>query len=141
MSRRDDVLAGLRAAPGFLSAQDLYADLRAAEIRIGLATVYRILQAMVSSGEADLVRSTDGEALYRLCRSDGHHHHLLCRGCGRAEEIDAAVVEDWARAVAARHGFVAVEHTVEFVGTCADCAGRTTGTPGTRTECDDVAPS
>jgi Fur family ferric uptake transcriptional regulator len=123
MSRRDDVLAGLRGAPGFVSAQALYAGLRADGTRIGLATVYRVLQAMVVSGEADLVRSTDGEALYRLCRSDGHHHHLLCRGCGRAEEIDAAVVEDWARAVAARHGFVAVEHTVEFIGTCADCAG------------------
>jgi len=122
MSRRDDVLAGLRATPGFISAQSLYADLRAGGVPIGLATVYRVLQSMATSGEADQVRSDDGEALYRLCRSDAHHHHLLCRDCGRAVEVDAEVVEEWARSVAAQHGFVEVDHTVEITGTCSTCA-------------------
>ena len=122
MSRRDDVLAGLRATPGFISAQSLYADLRAGGVPIGLATVYRVLQSMATSGEADQVRSDDGEALYRLCRSDAHHHHLLCRDCGRAVEVDAEVVEEWARSVAAQHGFVEVDHTVEITGTCPTCA-------------------
>jgi Fur family ferric uptake transcriptional regulator len=122
MSRRDDVLAGLRDAPGFISAQSLYAELRSRGVRIGLATVYRALQSMATSGEADQLRSDDGEALYRLCRSDSHHHHLLCRDCGRAVEIDDEVVEEWARSVAAEHGFVAVDHTVEITGTCSTCA-------------------
>jgi len=125
MSRRDDVLAGLRATPGFISAQSLYADLRAGGVPIGLATVYRVLQSMATSGEADQVRSDDGEALYRLCRSDAHHHHLLCRDCGRAVEVDAEVVEEWARSVAAQHGFVEVDHTVEITGTCSTCANPT----------------
>src|SRR5699024_9136283 len=56
---------------------------------IGLATGYRILQALAEAGEVDVVRTGDGEALYRLCRSTEHHHHLLCRRCGRAVELDA----------------------------------------------------
>jgi Fur family transcriptional regulator, ferric uptake regulator len=122
MTRRDDVLAELAAAPGFLGAQAVYARIRAHGHLIGLATVYRILQALVESGEADVIRTGDGEARYRLCRSTGHHHHLLCRGCGLAVELDADVVEQWANAVAEQHGFTAVDHVVEIVGTCADCA-------------------
>jgi Fur family transcriptional regulator, ferric uptake regulator len=122
MSRRDDVVAALRAAPGFVSAQGLHARIREDGARVGLATVYRALQALAAGGEADVVRSDDGEALYRLCRSSEHHHHLLCRECGTAVELDAAVVEDWARAVAKQHGFVAVDHVVEIVGTCASCS-------------------
>ena len=122
MSRREDVVAALRAAPGFVSAQGLYARIRDDGARVGLATVYRTLQALAAGGEADVVRSDDGEALYRLCRSSEHHHHLLCRECGAAVELDADVVEDWARVVAQQHGFVAVDHVVEIVGTCAACS-------------------
>lgn len=122
MSRRDDVRATLRDHPGFLSAQEIYARLRAAGTPIGLATVYRVTQAMSAAGEIDVVRAADGEARYRLCRTAGHHHHLVCRACGRAEELDADVVERWARAVADEHGFTAVDHVVEIVGTCGACA-------------------
>jgi Fur family ferric uptake transcriptional regulator len=125
MSRRDDVCAALRGAEGFLSAQSLYGRLREGGTRIGLATVYRVLQTMATTGEIDVVRTAEGEALYRLCGSPVHHHHLLCRGCGRAVELDADVVERWARSVAREHGFTAVDHVVEITGTCADCARRT----------------
>jgi len=121
VSRRDDVLAALRSAPGFLSAQAIYARVRDAGTPIGLATVYRVLAAMAAAGEVDVVRAGEGEALYRSCRSDEHHHHLLCRACGRAVELDAHVVEEWARAMAVRHGFTAVDHVIEIVGTCAAC--------------------
>jgi len=122
VSRRDDVHAALREAPGFLSAQDIYARIRSGGTPIGLATVYRLLQAMAAQGQVDVVRSGDGEATYRLCRSTAHHHHLVCRACGRAEELDADVVERWAQAVAEEHGFTAVDHVVEIIGTCARCA-------------------
>jgi Fur family ferric uptake transcriptional regulator len=122
VSRRDDVARELRDAPGFLGAQAIYARMRAAGTPIGLATVYRILQTLADAGEVDVVRTGDGEALYRLCRSSGHHHHLICRECGRAVELDADVVERWASAVAEQHGFTAVDHVVEIVGTCRSCS-------------------
>ena len=133
MSRRDDVVGALRAAAGFLSAQEIYARIRAGGTGIGLATVYRILQGLAADGEADVVRGTDGEALYRVCRTAGHHHHLLCRGCGRAVELDADVVEQWARAVAEEHGFTTVDHVIEIVGTCARCSASPPAPPSTPT--------
>ena len=94
--------------------------LRAAGDGIGLATVYRTLQGLAEDGDMDVVRTGDGEQVYRRC-SRGHHHHLLCRSCGRTVELDAATVERWAAGIGEQHGFTDVEHVVEIFGTCADC--------------------
>ena len=106
----------------FTSAQELHARLRDAGNPVGLATVYRTLQAMAADGDVDVLRTDEGEAAYRRC-STGHHHHLVCRQCGRTVEVEGPAVEQWATAVSARHGFVDVRHTLEIFGTCADCAG------------------
>ncbi len=110
----------LAASAGFQSAQELHAQLQSSGTRVGLATVYRALQAMATDGEADVRRTDDGEAVYRAC-SEGHHHHLVCRVCGRTVEIDGPAVERWTAQVSAEHGFSDVDHTLELVGTCADC--------------------
>ena len=104
----------------FISAQNLHARLRAQGQNVGLATVYRTLQAMATDGDVDMLRTADGEAVYRQC-STGHHHHLVCRSCGRTVEVEGPAVESWADKIAAEKGFSDVQHTLEIVGTCADC--------------------
>ena len=104
----------------FVSAQDLHAQLRDAGAGIGLATVYRTLQAMTTDAEVDVLRTKDGESVYRRC-STGHHHHLVCRECGRTVEVEGPAVEQWAAKISADNGFREIEHTVEIVGVCADC--------------------
>jgi Fur family transcriptional regulator, ferric uptake regulator len=81
------------------------------------------LRALAESGEVDALRSGDGETLYRRCDTDNHHHHLLCRSCGRTVEVEGPEVERWAEQVAHAHDFVDVAHTVEIVGICRSCAG------------------
>jgi Fur family ferric uptake transcriptional regulator len=108
---------------GFRSAQDLYSDLRARGEAVGLTTVYNQLKALAESGQIDTVRTDDGETLYRRCAA-GHHHHLVCRTCGAAVEVEGPEVEKWAERVAGRHGYVDVAHTVEIVGTCKSCSQR-----------------
>lgn len=105
----------------FLSAQTVHARLRDAGEGVGLATVYRTLQSMVEAGAVDVLRTDDGEAVYRAC-STHHHHHLVCRACGRTVEVEGPAVETWADRVAGDHGFSDVTHTIEIFGTCADCA-------------------
>jgi Fur family ferric uptake transcriptional regulator len=117
--RREDVRRALSRSDAFRSAQDIYADLRAAGSKIGLTTVYRALQALSDKGEVDVLRTDDGEAVYRACRTEEHHHHLVCRVCGRTVEIEGPAVEKWAEAVGAEHGFRDVTHMVEVFGTCA----------------------
>ncbi|WP_336028695.1 Fur family transcriptional regulator [Geodermatophilus sp. FMUSA9-8] len=118
--QRTAVLALLEQQDGFRSAQDLHALLRERGDAVGLATVYRALQALVDDGLLDVLRNDDGEASYRRC-SPVHHHHLVCRSCGTTVEVADAPVERWAARVAAEHGFTDVSHQVEVFGTCAAC--------------------
>jgi Fur family ferric uptake transcriptional regulator len=121
--QRSAVSALLADAEGFHSAQDLHAMLRARGERVGLTTVYRTLQGLADAGEIDVMRPPGGEHLYRRC-SEGHHHHLVCRSCGRAVEVEGPAVEAWAEKTAARHGFADVSHTMEIFGSCPDCVGK-----------------
>ncbi|HEV2891593.1 MAG TPA: Fur family transcriptional regulator [Frankiaceae bacterium] len=118
--QRTAVAEALGAADTFRSAQEIHEVLRANGESVGLTTVYRTLQAMADAGEVDVLRG-EGEAVYRRCRSDDHHHHLVCRSCGTTVELAAADVESWTAAVARRHGFTDVSHTVEVFGVCRSC--------------------
>lgn len=122
--QRAAISNALHAAGGFRSAQELHDELRAAGARVGLTTIYRELQALAESGDVDLLRRADGEAMYRQCRSDDHHHHLVCRSCGTSVEIESDEIEKWAEQTGRRHGFSKVSHTAELYGLCARCGSR-----------------
>jgi Fur family ferric uptake transcriptional regulator len=113
----------LQSHEGFASAQELYANLRASGHGIGLSTVYRHLQQLAEQELVDVIHRPDGETVYRYCgdRSTGHHHHLVCRECGRTEEVRGRAIERWAEETAAKYGFVDVDHTVEVFGICENC--------------------
>jgi Fur family ferric uptake transcriptional regulator len=113
-----DALAELET---FSSAQEIHALLSRRGETVGLATVYRTLQLFAASGDLDALRGDDGETRYRQC-SSGHHHHLVCRSCGRTVEVEGPTVERWADRVSAEHGFTQVSHQLEIFGNCPDCS-------------------
>ncbi|KQY59616.1 Fur family transcriptional regulator [Aeromicrobium sp. Root495] len=118
--QRRAVSAILDDLEAFASAQDIHDRLTHGGEKIGLSTVYRNLQSLVDAQLVDALRSDEGEVLYRRC-SSGHHHHLVCRSCGRTVEVEGPTVEKWADTIAADHGFTEVAHTLEIFGTCASC--------------------
>jgi Fur family ferric uptake transcriptional regulator len=120
--QRTAVADVLDRVDGFRSAQELHEQLRHDGIAVGLTTVYRHLQALSDAGAVDVLRTDGGEAVYRRCPTVTHHHHLVCRDCGRSVEVEGPEVETWATAVAAEHGFTDVSHTVEVFGRCGSCA-------------------
>jgi Fur family ferric uptake transcriptional regulator len=118
--QRRAVAAVLDDLDGFASAQQIHELLDKRGEHVGLSTVYRNLQALVEAGNVDALRGDDGETRYRQC-SSGHHHHLVCRACGRTVEVEGPTVEQWADRVADEHRFTDVSHTLEIFGTCNDC--------------------
>ncbi|MFE7467541.1 Fur family transcriptional regulator [Streptomyces sp. NPDC057499] len=120
--QRAAVAAALDEVDEFRSAQELHDVLRHRGDSVGLTTVYRTLQSLADAGEVDVLRTTEGESVYRRCSTGDHHHHLVCRLCGKAVEVEGPAVEQWAETIAAQHGYVNVAHTVEIFGTCAECA-------------------
>lgn len=125
--------AVLIEADGFRSAQDVYAELRSRGQGVGLSTVYRRLNLLVELGRADVVHLGEGETQYRLCgttpaaNGSDHHHHVVCRACGRSVEVSGPEIEEWAERVAAAAGYTEVTHTLEVFGLCAEHSAR----PGT----------
>ena len=121
MSRSQSaVLTTLEKTGGFVSAQEVFQLMRKQGKSTGLATVYRALQKAAVENSVDVLRKDDGEALYRLCAT-GHHHHLVCKNCGKTVEVEGSAVEKWANTVAKNNGFRKVTHIVELFGLCAKC--------------------
>ncbi|WP_375504678.1 Fur family transcriptional regulator [uncultured Jatrophihabitans sp.] len=122
----------LGAADGFRTAHELFTEFRAAGERIGLTTVYRHLTLLADTDRADVVHTADGEAQYRLCgprdseNPDEHHHHVVCRVCGRSVEVSGPEVEAWAERVATAAGYTDITHTVELFGLCPQHSPATT---------------
>jgi len=120
--QRTAVAELLGRVDGFRSAQELHDLLRQDGASVGLTTVYRHLQALADSGQIDMLRTDGGEAVYRRCPTASHHHHLVCRDCGRSVEIEGPEVEAWAASVALQHGFTGGSPVVDAFGTCAACS-------------------
>ena len=120
--QRVAILDSLRKAGGFRTAQQVYDDVRSGGRSIGLATVYRNLAVLSETKEVDVLHPPGSEAIYRVCISREHHHHLVCRACGTAVEIGSPDVEEWAAKSAHEHKFRAVTHTAELYGVCAECS-------------------
>ena len=114
------VAEALETFEDFRSAQEIHELIGRRGSNVGLATVYRTLQKLSDAGEVDMLRTEDGEAIYRRC-SGTHHHHLVCRSCGATVEVEGPAVERWTRAIADEHGYADISHTLEIFGTCADC--------------------
>jgi Fur family ferric uptake transcriptional regulator len=120
--QRIAVSALLREVDEFRSAQELHRLLSERGERVGLTTVYRTLQSLADAGEIDVMRIVTGEHLYRRCgQVHRHHHHLVCRDCGRTVEIDGPPVERWIDSAAAEHGYTELSHTFDIVGRCPGC--------------------
>jgi Fur family ferric uptake transcriptional regulator len=112
-----------------ITAQGLYDRLRRVDPRIGRATVFRTLEALVTAGVARRLEQDGHVYGYVACRPD-HHHHLACDRCGRVEEIEESYITPVADRVAADLGFEIDDARLDFYGLCAICRAAEQGTRG-----------
>ena len=104
-----------------VTAQELYERLRRHDPRIGRATVFRTLEALVAAGVARRLEQDGHVYGYVACRPE-HHHHLACDRCGRVEEIDEGYVAPVAERVSLDLGFTIDDARMDFYGRCSRCA-------------------
>lgn len=105
----------------FATAQEVTEILRNRGTRIGTTTAYRNLQMMAEQGRLDVIH-LNGETLYRACIDHRHHHHIMCRGCGKTIEIEIPGLEQWIEQAAAKLHYINVTHELEIYGLCPRCA-------------------
>jgi Fur family transcriptional regulator, ferric uptake regulator len=106
-----------------LSAQEIHDGLRKARRPVGIASVYRALETLTDLRLAKRVDAGDGIARFERAAADGdHHHHLVCRDCGKVEAFSDSRLERAIDRVAAGLGYSVEEHEVVLLGACADCS-------------------
>jgi Fur family ferric uptake transcriptional regulator len=112
--------------PGAFTVDDLETAVHESDPATGVATVYRAVAAMVSSGWLERVGEREGSALFARCHAGAHHHHhVVCDGCGRIEATACPVVTE--PVVPESGGFVVTRHEVTLYGLCPECAAGTSG--------------
>ena len=82
--------------PRFLSAAQIHERTKRLGMRVSLSTVYRTLDHLTAKGDVTARAQSDGEASYMLCAPAQHHHHAICRHCGRVEDVDCSVTDRFA---------------------------------------------
>jgi len=113
------VLKLLQQLSQAISAQDIYAQLRHQEQNIGLATVYRSLEALKTQGLIKGITLPNGEAIYSLMPSD--RHHLNCLNCKALIQIDSCPLHNLNTSLEQSYNFRIQYHTLEFFGLCHNC--------------------
>jgi len=123
---RRSVVELLGAQNCCLTAQEVFDRLRASGRRVGMASVYRILDQLAADGYVQRVELGEGIARYEPHHHDGalHHHHLVCDGCGKIEAFSDEELERAIRKLEGRTGYAVAGHDVVLRGACRDCAPR-----------------
>lgn len=106
-----------------LTAEDVYHRLLTSHADIGLATVYRVLTQLEEVGLLSRNTFTSGKAIYEI-NEGKHHDHLVCLGCGRADEFNDPTIEKRQKVIAETFGYVLHDHRMALYGYCPECAGK-----------------
>jgi Fur family ferric uptake transcriptional regulator len=105
-----------------LTAQEIFDRLRVSHRRVGIASVYRVLDLLTSEGLVQRIELGSGIARYEPAHSDGeHHHHLVCDSCGKVEAFEDRSLEQAIHRLEESSGYAVAGHDVVLHGACSDC--------------------
>lgn len=105
-----------------ISAQEMFIELRKKNENMGLATVYRSLEALKLEGVISMRNLVTGEAVYTSIQKD--QHHLTCVNCGASIPINECPVHQLEKELQESYHFKVYYHTLEFFGLCNKCLFR-----------------
>ena len=114
-------------SPNHISIEELLAQVRQQDPKVGYATVYRTLKLLTECGVAFERKFGDGLTRYELADEASHHDHLICTSCSKIIEFEEPKIEELQETIATRYGFELLSHKHEMYGTCADCQAKGRG--------------
>ena len=119
--QRESIASVLFNSEEHLSVEDIEALLRADDVRVGKATVYRTLDVLAKAGLVVEHDFGEGFKRYEPYSAMSHHEHLVCVDCGRVIEFTSERIERMKALIADEHGFQHHHHRLEIYGVCRDC--------------------
>lgn len=120
---RTAVIEALAKHDCAVTALDLEGELREREAGVGRASVYRALEQLEGLGLVQRIEVCRGTAGFeRIDPTGHHHHHAICRDCGRMVPFEDPSLEKALAEVAGAMPFDVTEHDVVLRGRCERCA-------------------
>jgi Fur family ferric uptake transcriptional regulator len=121
-SQRDDIARTFLGSNRHISVEELYAEVKKVNPRVGYATVYRTLRLLKECGLAVERHFNDGEARYEAAEGGKRaHDHFICERCSRIVEFASFELEALDQRIARKLGAVITRHRLELYGICRQC--------------------
>lgn len=117
--QRRAILTVMQGTKGFISAQELFVEVKNILPGTNFSTIYRNLEALLAREILCSVTPDETGSLFRLREDEGHHHHALCKSCGASIPMDCPMEEMYRQL--RDKGFTPVGHTLEIYGYCREC--------------------
>lgn len=106
-----------------LTVDDLLRMCQKENVHINMTTIYRNLEALEKMNllyKLNIDHTTSGFKL--VCNNNAHHHHMICKSCGKVIAIDYCPMSPELIEKAHNSGFTITDHHLEFYGLCDSCA-------------------
>lgn len=106
-----------------LTTEEVFKIVSKIDPEIGIATVYRTVLLFNELGLINQISFGDNITRYEIkLNNNGHnHHHLICLGCGKVQEVKIDLLEDIEKEVEKNEEFKIIDHQLKFTGYCKDC--------------------
>jgi Fur family transcriptional regulator, ferric uptake regulator len=122
-NQRRAILNALQTAPGPLTPQEVLERAQDDSEHLGLATVYRNLNALSEQGDIIAVHLPNDVPRYEMA-GRGHHHHFRCETCGKVFELEGSCPVAVLEGVTLPGGFKVQGHELTLYGVCSRCQAR-----------------
>lgn len=114
------ILSAIHSSDNHISAEEIHAQVRATYPQVNISTVYRTLELLKELGLVTETNLGGGRLRYHII-AKGHHHHIICRKCGRVFELDESVLLPLRDILLREYGFRADLSHLAIFGHCLEC--------------------
>ena len=114
------ILGAVEEADSHISAEEIYAQVRARYPLINISTVYRTLELLKEVELVTEISLGDGRVRYH-CMGNGHHHHLVCQKCGAIIDVEESILNPLGAEIQQKYNFKVNMKHVALFGLCARC--------------------
>lgn len=106
------------------TAEELFSAVREKDKEIGMATIYRTLELLQNLDIVHVLDFNEDSRKYEIYLEEAHHHHLICKGCGKLIEFSDQDIDYFEAELEEKYDFQITEHKLRFYGYCKECKQR-----------------